>query len=448
MSSCANTSLRTLCRLRNIHDRCRAYGLKCQRQLASPNLSYCLRRSLKTATHSRYPSPRDIAFAFDIDGVLLRSAKPVPSAREALQILQRERIPFILLTNGGGKRESERVAELSERLGVPLSVGMFVQSHTPFAELAAAMLPSARQHKSLRDKCILVLGGEGDKCRLAAEANESYSYGFTNVVTPADIITAHPTIWPFSNVFASYYAEFARPLPAPLCTSPTSDETQDGKTLKIDAMFVFNDPRDWALDAHLILDLLLSRQGLLGTVSSKNGDESLPNRGFQQDGQPALYFSNPDLWWAAAYHLPRLGQGGFREALEGVWAATTGGPANGVHLHKKIIGKPYHDTYAFAEERLLSHRAKLHHSEAGHATAADGHVLPLRRVYMVGDNPESDIKGANDFVSPVNADWTSVLVRTGVYTGGQPSWKPKVIVDDVLQAVKWALKNSTSDLPT
>lgn len=34
---------------------------------------------------------------------------------------------------------------------------------------------------------------------------------------------------------------------------------------------------------------------------------------------------------------------------------------------------------------------------------------PFKKIYMVGDNPESDIKGAND------NGWESVLLRTGVY---------------------------------
>ena len=152
------------------------------------------------------------------------------------------------------------------------------------------------------------------------------------MVTPGDIITAHPEVWPFSHVFADYYKKFAKPLPKPI------DASDPSKSLKIDAVFVYNDPRDWALDTTIILDLLLSSNGVLGTLSSKNNNPNLPNRGYQQDGQPPLYFSNPDLFWAAKYHLPRLGQGGFREALEGVWAAVTGGEHKGVQLHKTIIG--------------------------------------------------------------------------------------------------------------
>jgi len=54
---------------------------------------------------------------------------------------------------------------------------------------------------------------------------------------------------------------------------------------------------------------------------------------------------------------------------------------------------------------------------------------------MVGDNPESDIAGANA------ARWKSILVRTGVYDPGQgpPSHHPTHEVEDVEQAVQWAL---------
>ena len=39
--------------------------------------------------------------------------------------------------------------------------------------------------------------------------------------------------------------------------------------------------------------------------------------------------------------------------------------------------------------------------------------VPLRRIFMVGDNPKADIRGANSAGKP----WTSVLVETGVYRG-------------------------------
>ncbi|KAJ5891192.1 CDP-alcohol phosphatidyltransferase [Penicillium subrubescens] len=374
------------------------------------------RRAIQTASKPRIPN---FAFAFDIDGVLLRASKPIPGAAESLGLLKEQGIPFILLTNGGGKHETERVAEISEKLNVPLDPTHIIQSHSPFAEL----VKGTDEASALEHKCVLVVGGDGDRCRRVAE-----QYGFKNVVTPADIFMADPSIWPFSKNFTDYYKTFARPLPKPM------DPTDPSKGLKIDAIFVYNDPRDWALDTQVIMDILLSSNGLMGTLSEKNGRTDLPNHGYQQDGQPHLYFSNPDLWWAAAYHLPRLGQGGFREALEGVWAATTGGPSKGIELKKTVIGKPHQPTYEFAERQLLRNRATTF------SGATD--LPPLQRVYMVGDNPESDIRGANSYRSEVGSSWQSILVRTGVYSGGEPAWTPQLIADDVQKAVRWALKAS------
>ncbi|KAF2196586.1 cat eye syndrome critical region protein 5 precursor [Delitschia confertaspora ATCC 74209] len=363
----------------------------------------------KPAASQRIP---EFAFAFDIDGVLLRGSDPLPKAHKTLSYLQSQRIPFILLTNGGGKHESERVADLTSKLDVPIDVSMFVQSHTPFADM-----------DSYKSKTVLVVGGDEDKCRHVA-----LRYGFQTVVTPGDILSAYPEVWPFSKPFLPYYSTFAQPLPAPI--SPSSPST----SLKIDAVFVYNDPRDWGLDIQIIKDVLLSQSGILGTLSSKNGNKSLPNKGYQQDDQPPLYFSNPDLLWAATYHLPRLGQGGFREALGGVWAALTGGPNEGVELKKTVIGKPYKPTYEFAEKRLVKHREEL-------LSESRGREGVLKRVYMVGDNPASDIAGANNYRSEMGTDWVSVLVQTGVHKAGEePKIKPKMEVETVWDAVNWAVE--------
>lgn len=64
---------------------------------------------------------------------------------------------------------------------------------------------------------------------------------------------------------------------------------------------------------------------------------------------------------------------------------------------------------------------------------------------MVGDNPESDIAGANTYQSEHGTDWESILVKTGVWTadrGGELKgvFKPHVIVSDVKEAVRTALE--------
>lgn len=51
------------------------------------------------------------------------------------------------------------MADLSAKLGVEMDVGMFVQSHTPFADM-----------EEYKEKTVLVVGGEGERCRRVAEA--------------------------------------------------------------------------------------------------------------------------------------------------------------------------------------------------------------------------------------------------------------------------------------
>ena len=100
-----------------------------------------------------------------------------------------------------------------------------------------------------------------------------------------------------------------------------------------------------------------------------------------------------------------------------------------------MFGKPYRGTFAFAEQRLERHRYTL----IGPGRSKIG-TEGLKRVYMVGDNPESDILGANEFVSKGGSQWHSVLVRSGVYDGGKPVHKPDVVVGDVWDAVEWGLE--------
>lgn len=175
-----------------------------------------------------------------------------------------------------------------------------------------------------------------------------------------------------------------------------------------------------ALDLQVIVDLLHSDGGRLGTRR--------PVSRVLRDGHIPVYFSNPDLWWANEYAQPRLGQGGFRAALEGLWRNITDGAAE---LEATTIGKPHSPTYEFAENALAAWRMEQLGEQAEHPE--------LRTVYMVGDNPRSDIAGANSYESPWGTEWVSVLVRTGVYRKGDDDGGAKAVVDNVEAAVKWAV---------
>ncbi|KAI2638905.1 HAD-superfamily hydrolase [Hypomontagnella submonticulosa] len=340
------------------------------------------------------------AFAFDIDGVLIKGKKPVPGARETIQLLQRLRIPFIFLTNGGGHTEETHVAKLARRLDVELDARQFVQSHTPFFDLVP----------QYGDQTVLVLGGSGQQIRDLAQA-----YGFRKAVTSSDLLAEFPHIHPFPEMTGSHHAEHARP-----------DHASKLGATRIAAILVWTSPRDWCLDLQVVMDLLLSERGVLGTRSALNGDMLRPNFGYQADGQPGLFFSNPDFEWSTEHTQPRFAQGAFREALKGIWAFATGCTAE---LRYSVVGKPTEATYVYGERALRGYGDL---------------VLPPDReigtVYMVGDNPESDIVGANEFASPAGIQWRSVLVETGIHSpGAVPTAEPFHIARNVKEAVEWAL---------
>jgi ribonucleotide monophosphatase NagD (HAD superfamily) len=58
---------------------------------------------------------------FDIDGVLLKSHKAIPEAKEALQLLvsaTKNQIPVVFATNDGGTPEHIKASILSQELGI------------------------------------------------------------------------------------------------------------------------------------------------------------------------------------------------------------------------------------------------------------------------------------------------------------------------------------------
>lgn len=66
---------------------------------------------------------------------------------------------------------------------------------------------------------------------------------------------------------------------------------------------------------------------------------------------------------------------------------------------------------------------------------------PPSTVYFIGDTPESDIRGTNEFNETTENDWFSILVKTGVYQDDIiPPYLPKKTCDNVFEAVKFAME--------
>ncbi|KAK8139554.1 hypothetical protein PG984_000677 [Apiospora sp. TS-2023a] len=350
-----------------------------------------------------------IAFAFDIDGVFVKGKDPLPGGADTLRLLQRLKIPYIFLTNGGGLTEKDHAAKVSSRLNVDIDPDQFVQSHSPFHDLVPLY----------RNRRILVIGGEGDQIRHVAEA-----YGFNDVITSSDLFVEWRTLHPFPEVSAPHHSAHGRPTP-------------DLRTKEIAAILVWSSSRDWCLDLQVMHDLLLSSGGVFGKKSVKAGDVTLPNNGYLQDNQPKLYFSNPDFEWVTDYHQPRFAQGAIRECLEGLWRYSTKGEAK---LEYTSIGKPSEATFMYGEKILKQFHEKMSRIQAMEGGGGGG-ATAIKTVYMIGDNPDSDIAGANKYKSQMGATWKSVLVETGVYQAGtKPNHQPTYHARDIALAVRLALE--------
>ena len=285
------------------------------------------------------------------------------------------------MTNGGGKTEEERCLDLSNQLQLDISPGQFICGHTPMRELAD-------QYGT-----VLVVGGEGEKCRIVAEG-----YGFKDVITPGDIIKTKHDTTPFRRLNEEEYK---------------NSRVRDLSNTFIEAVFVFADSRDWAGDQQIILDCLMTRNGHLAT-RSQTGNEG-----------PPVFFSHNDVVWATSHEHCRIGMGALKASLEAVYKAITGRDLSTI-----AFGKPQLGTYNFATRLLQQWRKDTHNIDK-----------PPRTVYFVGDTPESDIRGTNEFNEVSETEWVSVLVKTGVYQDGtKPAYPPRKTCDTVLDAVKYAVE--------
>ncbi|GAB1318523.1 HAD-type phosphatase [Madurella fahalii] len=302
---------------------------------------------------------KNMAFVFDIDGVLVHGDRLIPEGKRVLEMLNGDnqlgiRIPHIFLTNGSGKPELARTEQLSKILQNPISTEQFIQSHTPMRALAEYY------------NTVLVVGGEGYRCREVAE-----QYGFKDIIVPNDIVAWDTSIAPY-RVFTEEERASSRP--------------RDFTKVNIDAIMVFSDSRDYATDMQIIMDLLRSENGRLGTIAKDPVSQRIP-----------IYFSQGDMLCPTEHPIPRMSQGAFRIGLEAMYKALTG-----VELERVVYGKPELATYKYADEVIASWMDMLHGEER----------VP-ENIYMIGDNPASDIIGGNMY------GWNTCLVRTGVFQGGE-----------------------------
>ncbi|GMT24325.1 hypothetical protein PFISCL1PPCAC_15622 [Pristionchus fissidentatus] len=299
--------------------------------------------SLLRASRAFSPtSKRQFGIVLDIDGVLLRGRDLLPRTRDAIaQITHNGKftIPTVFLTNGTNSMRAEKAQRLSEYLGLPVLPSQVVMAHSPL-----------RMFVDLHDKHVLVVG-QGPVKQIAL------TLGFKKVTTVDDL----RDMFPFLDCgdFSRRKTDFSKYI------KPSFDP--------LEAIILLGEPVRWEGALQIVSDVLLTN-GDPGSLSHKRGTLPFPHL--------PVIACNVDLVWMAEkpLPLPRFGHGMFLHCLETIFEKQTG-----KELHyRAVLGKPTEMSY-------------LHAAHCIQNQALDRGVEPPKCIYVVGDNPESDILGAKLF---------------------------------------------------
>jgi HAD superfamily hydrolase (TIGR01456 family) len=254
---------------------------------------------------------------FDVDGVLVKGKNVLPETHKALKLLDKLNIPYMFLTNGGGKTEKKKAQELSQRFGVPIHEEQIVLGHSPMR-----MVPD-----EIKNKIALVIGP--DTCKDVAK-----SYGFKKPIITKEIISWRPSIWPFEN-------------------QKMLDCPYDLDNEFFGSVLMFNDSSTWGQDIQIACDILRSINGKLGT-------QQIP---FEKQAVPC-YFAAADLLWSNDFSLSRFGQGAFKIAFSKLFKELTGKTVEIIQY-----GKPEKTTYDYTKDLLEKYSKQYLNEEVSNVYA-------------------------------------------------------------------------------
>ncbi|KAK3931091.1 Haloacid dehalogenase-like hydrolase domain-containing 5 [Frankliniella fusca] len=278
----------------------------------------------------------EFGLLFDIDGVIVRGKKVLPSVPESFQKLVDKngmfRVPTVFVTNAGNALRHDRAIQLSNWLGVEVHEDQVVMAHSPL-----------RMFHQFHDKRVLV-SGQGPVADIARNV------GFHNIVTVDELRKTFPTL---------DAVDHARRI--------SGAGPNEKSFVPVDAVVLFGEPVRWETSLQLILDILMS-----------NGYPAVAPPGIMYPHIPVLA-CNMDLQWMAEACMPRFGHGAFLLCLEALYKKITGKEL----IYTALIGKPSEITYHHAHHMVLNQAQSIginHH---------------LKRLYAIGDNINTDVFGAN-----------------------------------------------------
>ena len=350
----------------------------------------------------------EYCFAIDLDGVVYRLApggyEVVPGAVQAIKELRAAGCRHCFLTNGTGSTEAEKARMLGEKIGFEIPAGDIV---LPSTALMRALRESGHgpEAPSPRGGAMLVVASDEAQ---AAELMESYGYGPPGSgrwVSLEAFAEASPHLTPCKARAGGGGGGGG---------AGSGSGTGSIAPPEIDLVLILSEPGDWYVSMQVLVDVLRSSGGVPGAENEVDisvplaEDAKSALSAFSTAQQPVgLLVGNPDYDYGATHSLPRLTQGAFTLCLAQLYERSVGRA-----LKLTEYGKPTPGVYTCVEEMLQRREHEI--------------------IVGVGDNPLSDIAGANSR----GAGWTSCLVRTGCYREGMDTNGAKLVCDDLLQCVR------------
>ena len=182
----------------------------------------------------------------------------------------------------------------------------------------------------------------------------------------------------------------------------------------IAAIVFFDTPNDWERSLQLLIDITRSPTGVPGS----DGPQSI-----------SIHVANPDFSYATLAPFPRLKLGAFILCFKACFERSTGRALDFVTEY----GKPHAPIYVDALASLQAQSALLQ--------------VELQEIYVIGDNPVSDIAGARA------QGFKSILVRTGIFgrntkEENDTAFPADKVCDDLYKAVNWIYYNTELKMKT
>jgi HAD superfamily hydrolase (TIGR01456 family) len=273
----------------------------------------------------------------DIDGVLVQGDIVIPKVLDGIKKLTSNGefiVPTVFVTNSGNQLTRKKAQWLSKLLEIEVPPKHMVCSHDPL-----------RAFDKCHGKNVLVTG-QGNVKEVAE------CIGFKRVTTVEDVLKVFPML------------------------DAIDTSRRDSRRIPVDAEFspietvvLLGEPVRWETNLQLLLDILLT-----------NGDPRNVRSDYPDPHIPVMA-CNMDLQWRFTAEIPRFGHGVFLLCLESAYRKISGRDLQYVVM----VGKPSVVTYKYALSLIMEQARRL-----------EAH-RDIRTLYMIGDNINTDILGANLF---------------------------------------------------